>query len=687
MMMFPTKSKNKKENSSSVISAESENKITSTYLVPSDNENNKVSKPVSHHQKVNSNDKLDFKLAFKIFIKYLGFYKTTIFISFLLSLVSTTFNIIVIIGMGDIQSYLSALVRFGDNKNFITLDTYLIFSGLMLVSYFLNSFFQWIMNLVVIKLSQGIGYKMRMDLFNKVQILSVKYFDTHESGDIMSVLTNDVYNLVQFISQNFTQTLYGLTTMLGMLILMFIISPTLSLVVIGILVVLLSLISILVKKSGPAFMQQQRELGHMNGYIEETISGQNIINLYSQQKNVQNSFEKINHKLVKSGETSQGISGLLIPWLNFLMNFVVALLYGIGATFAALNISFYGADASVTLSPEISNRISESTKEFVEKIGQQVDTGVMTKISLLTSMVLATRNFIQPINQMIAMIAQLQQAVAGCKRTEEIFEQKSEYREEEKITIDKPLKGKVEIKNLNFSYIPEKPVLKNVSISADPGQTIAIVGPTGSGKTTIINLLTKFYDIEDGDIFIDGYDIKKVTKESMRKQVSIVLQDTYLFSGTIIENIRLAKPDATDEEIKEAAKASDCDDFIMKLEHGYNTVLSENASELSSGQKQLIAIARAMISPSSILILDEATSNIDTRTEKVVQKAMFKLIKNKTAFVIAHRLSTIRNADKIVVLKDGSVLETGNHKELMKKKGFYYNLNLSKTDNLDEEKD
>ncbi|MDE5841728.1 MAG: ABC transporter ATP-binding protein/permease, partial [Malacoplasma sp.] len=519
------------------------------------------------------------------------------------------------------------------------------------------------MNLVVIKLSQGIGYKMRMDLFNKVQILSVKYFDTHESGDIMSVLTNDVYNLVQFISQNFTQTLYGLTTMLGMLILMFIISPVLSLIVVALLCILLSLISILIKKSGPAFMRQQRELGHMNGYIEETISGQNIINLYSQQKNVQNSFELINRKLVKSGETSQGISGLLIPWLNFLMNFVVAILYGVGSTFAISdNLSFYGADAAITLYAQAYN-----IPEF------------MTKISLLTSMVLATRNFIQPINQMIAMVAQMQQAVAGCKRTEEIFEQKSEYRTEETLVIDKPLKGKVEIKNLNFSYVPDKPVLKNVCIDAEPGQTVAIVGPTGSGKTTIINLLTKFYDIEDGDIFIDGYDIKKITKESMRKQVSIVLQDTYLFSGTILENIRLAKPDATDEEIKEAAKASDCDDFIMKLENGYNTVLSENASELSSGQKQLIAIARAMISPSSILILDEATSNIDTRTEKVVQKAMFKLIKNKTAFVIAHRLSTIRSADKIVVLKDGSVLETGNHNQLMKKKGFYYNLNLSKT--------
>ncbi len=632
-------------------------------------------KPISHHQKSNSDDKLDFKLAFKIFAKYLGYYKSTIFLSFFLSLISTTFNIIVIIGMGDIQTFFSMLVKSGSNEETITLNTYLIFSGLMLVSYFLNSFFQWIMNLVVVKLSQGIGYKMRMDLFNKVQILSVKYFDTHESGDIMSVLTNDVYNLVQFISQNFTQTLYGLTTMLGMLILMFIISPTLSLIVIGILVILLSLISILIRKSGPAFMRQQRELGHMNGYIEETISGQNIINLYSQQKNVQNSFELINNKLIKSGETSQGISGLLIPWLNFLMNFVVALLYGIGVTFAVKGISFYGADTSVTLYP------------IPETPGDEIYVQMSVQMSLLTSMVLATRNFIQPINQVIAMVAQMQQAVAGCKRTEEIFEQKDEYKPQEVVTINKPLKGKVQIKNLNFSYVPNKPVLKNVCIDAEPGQTVAIVGPTGSGKTTIINLLTKFYDIEDGDIFVDKYDIKTLTKESMRKQVSIVLQDTYLFSGTIMENIRLAKPDATDEEIKEAAKASDCDDFIMKLENGYDTILSENASELSSGQKQLIAIARAMISPSSILILDEATSNIDTRTEKVVQKAMFKLIKNKTAFVIAHRLSTIRSADKIVVLKDGSVLETGNHKELMRKKGFYYNLNLSKTDNLDEEKD
>ncbi|BAC44200.1 ABC transporter ATP-binding protein [Malacoplasma penetrans HF-2] len=622
-----------------------------------------------------SKDKLQFKLAFKIMLRYLSFYKKSVIAAFLIALVSTGFNIVVIIGMGDVQNYFTTLVGAGNSGN-ITTTNFFIFAGMMMLCYFFNAFFQWCLNFTVIKLSQGIGYKLRMDLFNHVQILSVKYFDTHESGDIMSVLTNDVYKLTQFISENFTQTLYGLTTMLGMLILMFIISPIISLIVIGVLLILLSLISILIKKSAPAFMKQQRELGHMNGYAEEIISGQNIISLYSQEKNVEKDFQKINSILTKSGESSQGISGLLIPWLNFLMTFIVALLYGISVTFVFNDIKFYGladSGSGITLLHELSSA--------------QASNPLSLKLAAITSMILATRNFIQPINQMIAMVAQMQQAVAGCTRTDEIFKQHDEYKEIETVTIDQPLKGKVEIKNLNFSYVEDKPVLKNVSISADPGQTIAIVGPTGSGKTTIINLLTKFYDIEDGDIFIDGYDIKTVTKESMRKQVSIVLQDTYLFSGTIKDNIRFAKPDATDEEIKQAAITADCDDFIMKLENGYDTVLSENASELSSGQKQLIAIARAMISPSSILILDEATSNIDTRTEKIVQKAMLKLIKNKTAFVIAHRLSTIRTADKIVVLKDGSVLECGNHNELMKKKGFYYNLNLSKTDNLDEEKD
>lgn len=635
--------------------------------------NKRTSVTKAHSQKLNNNEVLHFGIAFKIFVKYIKFYKIQFIASFLISLIATAFNIVVIIGMGDLQTLFSKIIANTNTITYVSLSSFLTFSGLLIIGYFLNSFFQWLMSMVVIRVSQGIGYKLRMDLFNHVQILSVQYFDTHESGNIMSVLTNDVSNLVIFISQNFTQTMYGLTTMIGMLILMFLISPYLSLIVIGTLIILLSFISIIIKKSGPAFIKQQKELGEMNGYIEETVSGQNIINLYNQQDNIQKDFEKTNKKLVSAGETSQGISGLLIPWLNFLASFVVAFLYGIGATFVAKNISFGGVGVSLTLVPSLTG--SGNTENII------------LQISLLTSMILAARNFVQPINQIIVMVAQLQAAVAGCQRTDELLKQEDEYKSYENVNIDHQLKGAVEIKNLNFSYVKDKPILKNVNISAKPGETVAIVGPTGSGKTTIINLLTKFYDIEDGDIFIDEYNVKTVTKESIRKQVSIVLQDTYLFDTTIKENIRMANPLATDEQIKEAAIAADCDDFIMKLEKGYDTPLTENASELSSGQKQLIAIARAMISPSSILILDEATSNIDTRTEKIVQSAMLKLIKNKTAFVIAHRLSTIRNADKIVVLKDGNVLETGNHVELMKKKGFYYNLNMSKTDNLDLEKD
>lgn len=270
----------------------------------------KASVSKSHSQKLNNKDVLHFGIAFKIFMKYIKFYKNQFIASFLISLVATAFNIIVIIGMGDLQSLFSKII---DNSTTLSLSSFLTFSGLLVLAYFLNSFFQWLMSMIVIRVSQGIGYKLRMDLFNHVQILSVQYFDTHESGNIMSVLTNDVSNLVIFISQNFTQTMYGLTTMIGMFILMFLISPYLSLIVIGTLIILLSLISIIIKKSGPAFIKQQKELGVMNGYIEETVSGQNIINLYNQQDNIQKDFEKTNKKLVSAGETSQGISGLLIP--------------------------------------------------------------------------------------------------------------------------------------------------------------------------------------------------------------------------------------------------------------------------------------------------------------------------------------------------------------------------------------
>lgn len=614
------------------------------------------------HDKKNS---LDFKTTFAIFYKYLKFYKVQFWVSVAMGLIATAFNLVLIIGMGDLSTLLSQVIFKQTDYGY-----FLVFAGLLIVGFFINALANWLMNTVIITMSQKIGYRLRMDLFNKVQMLSVQYFDTHESGNIMSVLTNDVYNLVLFISQNMGQILYGFTTMLGMLIIMFVISPWITLIVLGILGICGCAIGYLAKLSGPAFLKQQEQLGKMNGFIEEIFSGQNIVNLYSQENKMQENFLKINDTLTKYGEKSQSISGLLIPWLNFLMNFTIAFEISLAVTFFINGIGFGSNVTTISLVP---NKLISMPNIAV--------------VGTITSLMLATRNFINPINQMISMIAQLQSAVAGSRRTSELFSQENESKEIETVEIKKNLKGKVSIKNLSFAYVENKPVLKNISFDVNPGETVAIVGPTGSGKTTIINLLTKFYDIKDGDIFLDEYDIKTIKKESIRKQVSIVLQDTYLFNASIKENIRYAKMDATDEEIIEAAKTADCHEFITKLENGYNTILTENAQELSSGQKQLIAIARAMLAPANIIILDEATSNIDTRTEKVVQNAMMKLIKNKTSFVIAHRLSTIRNADKIIVLKDGEILEIGNHKELMKKKGFYYQLNLSKTDNLDEEKD
>lgn len=635
---------------------------------------------------ISKKEMLDVKLTFKIIFKYFKQFRISFYICLIFSLLTTCFNIVLIIGLGDVSSLINFIIiknvssqnpMFPQSPINISQTYFLVFSGIIIIGYFFNALLIWLMNSLVIKVAQKIGYQLRIDLFNKVQLLSVQYFDTHESGNIMSVLTNDVFNLVLFISQNLGQILYGLTTMLGMLIISFLISPYITLIVLGILGLCGSAITFIIKKSGPAFVKQQIKLGEMNGFIEEYISGQNIVNLYSQQHTTEKIFVNLNKELTKQGEKSQSISGLLIPWLNFLMNFIIAVEIIVAISFHDNNISYGSVITSISLIPD---KLAELDKQLVELNPNSQNLPV---IGLITTLMLATRNFINPINQMIGMVAQFQSAIAGSRRTQEIFDQPNEDKPFENEEFKKDIKGKVEIKNLNFSYVQNKPVLKNVSFTAEPGQTVAIVGPTGSGKTTIINLLTKFYDITDGDIFIDGHDIKKIKKESIRKQVSIVLQDTYLFNASIKENLRYAKPDATDEEIINAAKAADCDDFIMKLENKYDTILTENAQELSSGQKQLLAIARAMLSPSNILILDEATSNIDTRTEKIVQAAMMKLIKNKTSFVIAHRLSTIRNADKIIVLKDGEILEIGNHKELMNKKGFYYNLNMSKTDNLD----
>ena len=383
------------------------------------------------------------------------------------------------------------------------------------------------------------------------------------------------------------------------------------------------------------FVNRQKELGTMNGFIEEMVSGQKAVLLFSQEKHVIDEFSKINKRLTKSAIIADGISGVMGPINNFINNLTYLIVAVVG--------------------------------------GVMILNGANITIGIVFSFILYLRNFTRPINEILNLFNTIQSALAGAERVFEVIDEKPEKDLESAKEVQE-IKGDVSIKNVDFSYIEGKRILKNANIEAKEGQTIAIVGPTGAGKTTIINLLTKFYDIDSGEILIDGVNIDKISRKSLRKNIAMVLQDTYLFSETIMENIKYGRVDATDEEVVKAAKIANAHHFIKQLPDGYNTILSDNGSNLSQGQRQLLAIARAILTKSSILILDEATSSIDTRTEVVIQEAMHKLKKGKTSFVIAHRLSTIKNADMILVLNNGEIIERGNHKELLAKEGFYANL-------------
>jgi ATP-binding cassette subfamily B protein len=451
----------------------------------------------------------------------------------------------------------------------------------------------------------------------------------------MSRLTNDVDNINMTLSQNITQLFSGVINILGMLIAMIVLSPILT--VIGILTTPLMFLmtKIIVNKTQPFFVAQQKELGNLNGYIEEMVSGQKAVLLFSKEEHVKNEFSKINKRLTKSAIFAQGLSGIMGPINNFVNN-LTYLVVAVSGGYLIL----HGFDISV---------------------------------GIVFTFILYMRNFTRPINEILNIFNSIQSALAGAERIFEVMDESPEKDIEgaKEVGI---IEGEVKLKDVYFSYIKEKPILKGVTLKANRGETVAIVGPTGSGKTTIINLLNKFYDIDSGEIIIDGKNIQAIKRESLRKTISIVLQDTFLFSDTVRENIRYGRITASDEEVEEAAKMANADLFIKQLPDGYDTVLADNGSNLSQGQRQLLAIARAVLANSSILILDEATSSIDTRTEVHIQEAMLKLMEGKTTFVIAHRLSTIRNADKIVVVKDGEIIESGHHDELINREGFYYNL-------------
>ena len=563
-------------------------------------------------------------------------------------LIEKKFNIFIVFVLCFITTLISIL---GTRLNGYTIDNFIEtgdMNGLgficivLVLMYLVNIFSTYYQNMVMLKIAQRVSATMRKDLFTALQKLPLKYFDSNSSGDLMSRLTNDVDNINTTLSQSVTQLFSGIINIIGMFIAMILLSPILTLI--GMITIPLTFMTTktLAKKTQRFFVKQQRELGILNGYIEEMVSGQKVVLLFSEEEKVKLEFSEINERLTKSAIFAQGVSSFMGPINNFINNI------------SYLIISVVG--------------------------GYLILKGSEITVGIVFSFLLYMRNFTRPINEIMNLFNTIQSALAGAERVFEVIDEEKENDKVDSIDIGN-IEGHVELKDVTFSYTNGKEILKNVSLEAKKGEVIAIVGPTGAGKTTIVNLLTKFYNIDSGKILIDGKNIDEITRESLRKMVAMVLQDTYLFSETVSENIRYGRLEASDEEVIEAAKMADAHHFIKQLPQGYDTVLADNGGNLSQGQRQLLAIARAILSNASILILDEATSSIDTRTEVLIQNAMLKLMEGKTTFVIAHRLSTIKNADKILALKDGEIIESGTHDELLAKEGFYANLDNSQFKN------
>ncbi|MCM8899890.1 ABC transporter ATP-binding protein/permease [Caldicoprobacter algeriensis] len=529
------------------------------------------------------------------------------------------------------------------------IDQYIIpgdFQGLVRISflllgvYILNSLVAFLQGFFMASISEKTVARMRRDLFSKYQVLPLKFFDSHTHGELMSRITNDIDTISFTLHASLTQFISGVITIIGTIILMLLKSIILTLITLSVIPLMFLLTRLITKHTGRLFIEQQKTLGELNGKIEETISGQRVVKLFCREQHVIAEFEESNQKLKKTALKAQVLSRIMGPTMNMLNNLGFALIAGIGGLLAVRNVG-----------------------------------GAIT-VGTISVFLNYSRQFTRPLNEMANQYNMVLAAAAGAERVFRVLDQEPE-------PADAPdavdlrevgVKGHVEFENVSFAYDGENLVLKNFSLEVKPGQMVALVGATGAGKTTIINLLMRFYDVKEGSIRIDGIDIRKIKRESLRSSLGIVLQDTYLFNASVRENIRYGRLDATDEEVEQAAKIAHAHDFIMRLPQGYDTILTDDGGNLSHGQRQLLAIARAVLADPAILILDEATSSVDTRTEIYIQKAMLNLMKGRTSFVIAHRLSTIKDADLIVVIDNGKLVEKGTHQELLERKGVYYNL-------------
>lgn len=509
-----------------------------------------------------------------------------------------------------------------------------LLTGLITV-YFFYSFTSFLQNYSMIGIAQEIVYSMRTRLFSHLQQLPVSFFDNRQHGEIMSRLTNDMENVSSTLNSSVIQIFSSVLTLSGTIIFMVWLSPLLTMITLTIVPLLYIGMKWITKRTSKYFKEQQKHLGQLNGFIEETISSQKIIKSYSQEQFVLDEFLKKSNELKKAGFWAQSISGFIPKLMNMLNNLSFSLIVFLGGLLAL--------NDSVT-------------------------------VGLIVTFTEYARQFTRPLHDLANQYNQLLSAVAGAERVYQILDEDKEEIDELKAERIEHLNGNVEFQNVSFSYGREENTIKNISFSVKTGQTVALVGPTGAGKSTIINLLMRFYEPHEGAIYIDGINIQKIKRESLRSFYGFVLQDVFLFEDTIRENIRFGQLDASDEEVEAAAKKANAHSFIMKLPNGYDTKLTEDGAGISQGQKQLISIARAILRNPTILILDEATSNIDTVTEIQIQEALQCLMKNRTTFVIAHRLNTIQNADQILVIHDGEIIERGNHESLLKKNGIYSNM-------------
>lgn len=579
----------------------------------------------------------DFKGTMKHLMKYLMVYKASVGIVILFAACSSIFSIVgpKILGKATTKLF-EGMMAWMSGMGLYTDFQYI--GGclsLLVVLYLISAVFSYFQSYIMSGVSMKVTYQFRKNIAEKMNRLPLSYYDTRTHGEVLSRITNDVDTVSQTLNQSLTQIITSAATLIGVLVMMISISLRMTLVAVMVLPLSMGLIMGVVRKSQQYFKGQQKSLGRLNGHIEEIYGGHNVVQVFNGEQEAIETFTEINNELYKSAWKSQFLSGMMMPIMSFVGN--------LGYVFVCL-------------------------------LGGYLTVKKVINIGDIQAFIQYMRSFTQPITQLATISNTLQSTAAAAERVFEFLDEAEETPETTSPVLLEQIQGSVEFRNVHFGYVPDKIIIHDFSSMIHPGQTIAIVGPTGAGKTTIVKLLMRFYELNSGSILIDGHDSMDFTRNSLRAMFGMVLQDTWLYSASIMDNIRYGNFDKTDEEVISAAKTAHCDEFIRAMPGGYHMEVNEEASNLSQGQKQLLTIARTILADPKILILDEATSSIDTRTEVLIQKAMNNLMQSRTSFVIAHRLSTIRDADLILVMKDGDIIEQGNHLELLEKKGFYADL-------------